>query len=393
MKKSNQYLQLIIIFVTIAYAIGLEMSAPSLFSIKNYFNATEKLSGMTITFHFIGILISSLIYGPISDSIGRKKILIIGLIIANIGGIMCVFSNSIYMLIFARLIQGIGISSVAVIVPTIISESYDQKDSAKFFRLNLACMTLFTAVAPVIGGFINNKFGWRENYLFVFIFQFLSLFLIFFAFEETLINKINKIDIRNILYKYLSIIKAKNFIFCSIVPVLLYSSYVGFISYTAFLYIDLFKFTDIQYSFSQLMILGAFALTNLLLSFVKYRYQYWEKKIIYLGLLLIFLGYFSIFFAKTANILTFLMMIALVGQAIISPLFFAKSYTLISEKGTASSFIGILRSFSVVLFTFFASYFYNKTILNIAIILSISSLLVLFFIIILFKNNLFKKNE
>lgn len=387
----QKFLPFLIIFITIASYIGFEISAPSLVSIGKFFNSSEKIVGFTITANFIGILLMSFFYGPISDHFGRRKILIFGLCIAVLGGILTVSAQSIEMIIFGRFIEGLGIAAPLTLISAIISEVY-KENSARVFRMNLGFLTVFTALGPVVGGFVNNFIGFRGNYLIVLILQVISLFLVCLFFQESLIKEIDhdtKINFKKVIKKITTVVRTPKFLSCLIIPVILYASFIGFVNYAAFLYVETFNLTDIKYSLHQGLMIGFFAITNLLLSFIKYDHKFWEKKMIYISSFLICISYILILFTKGAYGLTILMIIAFIGHAILSPIFFAKLYDFSKDKGTTSSVVGIIRSMFIVFFTWVCTYFYNGSVLNIGIILCLSFAVILLSIIHLFRSKLF----
>lgn len=383
-------LPLLIAIITISSYIGLEISAPSLPYIKKFFNISERLTGMIITIHFLGIFIMSFFYGPISDSIGRKKVLIFGIIVAALGCLISFLSTSISILIFGRFIHGLGSAAIMTMIPVMISESYSAEKATNLFRINSGILTIFSAIAPTIGGFINNIFSWRGNFSFLFILQVISLILIYLFFKDQSIKTNKNISIIGIFRKYLQILKTKNFIRFTFIPMMLYTPYLGFINYAAFLYIQNFGLNDIGYSIHQGLMIACFALTNIIFGLIKYNRSLWEKKLIYSSSIIIFFSYGMMFFVRNNEyFLTALIMLALIGHAILSPIFFAKIFSLVEEKGSASSLVSIIRSISTVFFTWLASFIYNGSVFNIALILFSSYIIVL---LLIFKEQIsFKK--
>lgn len=387
----QKILPFLIVFLTISSSIGLEISAPSLVSIKNYFNSTEKTVGLTMTLFFLGVVIMSFFYGPISDHLGRRKILIFGLNLACFGGVLTVFGKNIETLLLGRFIQGLGTAAAISLTPVIIADIFKEK-ATRFMRINLGLTTIFTAIGPLIGGFVNNAIGFRANYLIILLLQLFALFIIYIFFQESLIfekNHDKKINLIKIFVRLYNAIKTKDFLACLLIPTILYSSFLGFVSYAAFLYIETFGLTDVQYSINQTIIVLCFSITNLLFGFIKYNHQIWDKRLILFSSGLIFLSYFLILFSKNQYSLTFLISIAICGHAVLSPFFFAKLFSLSKERGSVSSVVGVFRSVLMVFFTWFAVAIYDGSVFNIGLILFSSFLIVLFCISILFRSQSF----
>ncbi|MGB6179413.1 MDR family MFS transporter, partial [Carnobacterium sp.] len=101
------------------------------------------------------------IYGKLSDMIGRKPILIIGLIIFVIGSSLCGLSQSMTQLIFFRAIQGIGAGAIMPVTSTIIADIYPLEKRAKIMGFNGAAWGVAGILGPLLGGFIVDLLSWH----------------------------------------------------------------------------------------------------------------------------------------------------------------------------------------------------------------------------------------
>ena len=108
--------------------------------------------------------------------------------ILAIGAIGCVIAPSISFLLFARFIQGLGAATSAVVVSAIIADRYKTKEASKLYGLMNAVFTTLMALAPVMGGFINNAIGWRGNYGVVALICGASWFLLMAFLPETIMS-------------------------------------------------------------------------------------------------------------------------------------------------------------------------------------------------------------
>ena len=156
-----------VILVIISTAAETDIFVPSLPAIKDYFGTTETWVQMIIGINFLGLCISGFFYGPLSDSYGRRPVLLIGLLILAVSSVACLFAQNMTSLLFWRFIQGLG-SSVAFVVPAaIIYDVYDQERAAKMLGIYNSFITFVMAFAPITGSWLYMSFGWRANFVFV----------------------------------------------------------------------------------------------------------------------------------------------------------------------------------------------------------------------------------
>src|SRR3989338_2279555 len=108
MKNSATLFFLYLFLISCLGQISSDVYLPALPTIRNVFDTTEQWMQLSLAVFMLGFSISHLIYGPISDAIGRKKPLLCGLGVCIIGTSLCLFSTNISTLIIGRILQGVG---------------------------------------------------------------------------------------------------------------------------------------------------------------------------------------------------------------------------------------------------------------------------------------------
>ena len=162
-----------------------DLYLPSIPAISKSLKTSTELTQLTVSIYLLGYSISSLMYGPISDTFGRKKPLLLGLILCLIGSFICMMSTDISILISGRLIQGIGGGAGMTITSAIIRDCCEGKKMAKFGSyLTMANMVVIIA-APVLGGYFQIFFGWNASFQFLFVYSFIILILVGLFLPET----------------------------------------------------------------------------------------------------------------------------------------------------------------------------------------------------------------
>lgn len=137
---------------------------PALPDIASSLMTSSSLVQWTLSVYFIGFALGVFYWGRCSDHIGRRPVMLLGLIIYGLGSVLCLFSQSIEWLLLARVLQAFGASVGSVITMTIIRESFHDIARQKLFSVIGIALSLSPALGPFIGGYVNDWFGWRANF-------------------------------------------------------------------------------------------------------------------------------------------------------------------------------------------------------------------------------------
>ncbi len=164
---------------------AIDIYLPSLPSMVLDLNTTKSIVQQTLTYFLVSFAFSQLFYGPISERFGRRIVLLIGLLIFIGGAVGAYLAHSIEFLLIMRLIQGIGIGSANVLCRAILRDLYHGTELAKKVAFLGILWVLSPVVAPVLGGYIEEWWGWRVNFLFLAIFVFMIWIWAFFFLPET----------------------------------------------------------------------------------------------------------------------------------------------------------------------------------------------------------------
>jgi MFS transporter, DHA1 family, multidrug resistance protein len=120
----------------------------------------------TMAAYLVGIAVSQLFYGPISDRFGRKPPLYFGFALYAIGAAGCALAASMPALTLLRVVQALGGSSGFVIGRAIVRDRCEPHEAARAFSLLMMIVALGPVFAPVAGGFVVTHFGWRATFVF-----------------------------------------------------------------------------------------------------------------------------------------------------------------------------------------------------------------------------------
>jgi DHA1 family bicyclomycin/chloramphenicol resistance-like MFS transporter len=149
--------------------LAMDLYLPSLPAIAAALAAPTSEVQLTISIYLVGFAAGQIVYGPVSDRFGRKPVLAVALVIFCAGTLACSVAPSIQALIAARALQGAGAAGVLVLARAIVRDLYDGPRAGRELSLMGAIMGIAPILAPTIGGFTQNAFGWRFGFLFIFV--------------------------------------------------------------------------------------------------------------------------------------------------------------------------------------------------------------------------------
>lgn len=147
-----------------------DMYLPSLPEMTHFFGCSASTVQLGLTFGMIGLGVGQLILGPFSDKYGRKRVLIISLLVFCIGAVASVFARTILFFLVCRLVQGLGASGGYFLARTIPTDIYHGRTLAKTMAIVGAINGFAPASAPVIGGFVSARFGWQGVFVVLAVF-------------------------------------------------------------------------------------------------------------------------------------------------------------------------------------------------------------------------------
>ena len=145
--------------------ISTDLYLPSLPGLAHYFAVSVADAQLTLSSFLVGLATAQLIYGPLSDRFGRRPVLLVGLGIYVGASIVCTFAPSVPILIFMRFVQAVGACVGPVLGRAIVRDVYGRDGAARVLAYMSAAMALAPAIGPIIGGFLEEWFSWRANFV------------------------------------------------------------------------------------------------------------------------------------------------------------------------------------------------------------------------------------
>lgn len=158
-------------------------------------NNNQKL----VTMIFLGLGFGQLVFGPLSDSFGRKPIVYTGFTLFVIASIICVTTNDFNVMIIGRILQGVGLAAPRTLSIAIIRDSYSGDFMAKILSIVVMVFILVPVIAPSLGQFLLHYYNWESIFYINLLFGLIVMLWFWQRQEETLDDK-NKIKFTPMLF-------------------------------------------------------------------------------------------------------------------------------------------------------------------------------------------------
>jgi DHA1 family bicyclomycin/chloramphenicol resistance-like MFS transporter len=146
-------------------ALSIDMFLPSLPAIAAAFDSPPATVQLTVTLFLMAFAASQLVYGPLSDRFGRRWVLIGGLGLYTVAGLACALAPTISILIGARVLQALGGGAGPVVARAVVRDLYERDRAARVFSYMSMVQSLNPMLAPIVGGYVHEAFGWRAIFL------------------------------------------------------------------------------------------------------------------------------------------------------------------------------------------------------------------------------------
>jgi len=137
-----------------------------------------ELIAWIVVAYLIATATAAPVYGRLGDAFGRRRLLIVSLVVAMTGSTLCALAVSTEMLIAARVLQGLGGGGLISLSQALIGQSVPPRERAQYQGYIAAVAVIASTVGPVIGGLLTEFFGWRSIFLFNIPFGLVAILLL-----------------------------------------------------------------------------------------------------------------------------------------------------------------------------------------------------------------------
>ncbi|MTV36674.1 multidrug effflux MFS transporter [Duganella radicis] len=185
----NILLTLLLAGLSMVGPLAIDTYLPSFPAITQAFDASPMLVQQTLSMFLFCFAFMMLFYGTLSDSFGRRPVIIVSLVLYIAASVVAALAQSIGVLLACRIVQGLAAGAGSVVGRAIVQDRFTGAEAQKILANIMMVFGLAPAIAPVLGGWLQVSFGWRSIFWFLSAFGILMLVAVQRALPESLAVK------------------------------------------------------------------------------------------------------------------------------------------------------------------------------------------------------------
>ena len=242
--------------------VGMQILLPALPVIKQKFYVTNDVAQLTLSLSMLAIAIGTLVYGPLSDKFGRKRVMLIGIVITIFGSIVCFVADSIMLLISGRFIQAFGGAVGLVLARAIVRDVYGPEEAARVIATLVMVMVVLPMMSPALGGELMQRFGFESVFIAIAFASAIAFVFLFLWLPETLAKPVPFEGVKSMLMTFSKLFASR--VFCGYAFCVTFVSVVffSFISAAPEIMVSVLKRPPTEYGYYFIMIPAGFMTGN-----------------------------------------------------------------------------------------------------------------------------------
>ncbi len=380
----------LVFFETVTYLAN-DMYLPSLPSLIKDLGIDHERAKLTLLYWFLGAASMQLFMGPLSDRYGRKVVIVVSAFLYVLSSLFCAMTDNITLMLIARFIQGTAVCSVVVAGYAAIHELYDTTTAIKIISIMFSITILAPALGPLFGALIIQVASWRAIFYLLAFLGLINLFSLMIVMPET-VKVATPIHFRSIFKDYFQISTRIAFLGFALPECLLMMAFICWIIESPFIIIEKYQQSTLVYGLIQLYIFVSFFVGGLITKRLVNKIQ--TIKIVFLGLGAAFIAALglvltTLYFANHENlflIVAFMMLLAIGSAMIFGPLNRLAIEACTEPMGRRMAIFSSLISFFCVFGTFLMTLFSDKTMNNLALVMTADTFLAFFLFFLFIKS-------
>ncbi|MHC8403203.1 MFS transporter [Pseudomonas sp. MDT1-17] len=261
----------------------LDVLLPSFPALADHFRTTPGNIAFSISLFAIGISLSQLLVGPLSDVIGRKSLLLAGMAVSIIGSAGCVLSTEYAWFLMFRVLQAVGCGCF-VLSQALIQDLFDGKERDQLRILMVTASGIFISVSPLVGTLLQQALDWPGSFI-VFIALAAAVFLKACFFLEN--RHITTAPRQSILQSYRRVCRDTGFLGYWLIAAIAFTCHFSFIVISPLIFMEQLQLSAYEFSLTLLLYGAAYIIGGIVARVLAGRITADRQIVVGLGLIFI----------------------------------------------------------------------------------------------------------
>ncbi|WP_127114967.1 multidrug effflux MFS transporter [Shimia sediminis] len=250
-----------LVLLTAVSVLSTNMYLPSLGHIAADFDVSYAMANLSISLYLAITAVLQILMGPLSDRYGRRPILMSGLVIYVAASVGCLLAQDIVVFLVFRMFQGAIVGGMAL-SRAVVRDMHDERSAASLIGYISLAMAIAPMTGPMIGGFLDQLFGWRANFVFFTVVGAALTLLCWWDLGET--NTQKSATIRDQFRTYPELLQSRRFWGYAICQTFSLGAFYVYITGAALVGADVFGLSTTQIGIAIGAITGGFAIGSFL---------------------------------------------------------------------------------------------------------------------------------
>jgi DHA1 family bicyclomycin/chloramphenicol resistance-like MFS transporter len=210
-RPDTRHLTVIAALLAMIGPFSIDAYLPSFPDIEIEFGISRAILSQSLAVYLLAFAISTLFWGPLADRFGRRLVILISMALYTLGSIGCALADSAESFMLLRVIQGLAASGGFIAGRAMIRDAHDAEAAHRAMSQVMMLFALAPALAPVLGGWLHDYFGWRSVFWFLSLFGGLLILMGFFVTETLQKEQRHSIHPVSVMRVYIGAILHKRF--------------------------------------------------------------------------------------------------------------------------------------------------------------------------------------
>lgn len=241
-----------------------DLVQPAMLTITQEFGVSSSWAPSSMSFFLLGGACLAWLLGPLSDRLGRKKVLLWGVVFFVICCLLILLTQSIEQFLAFRFLQGIGLTIISAVGYAAIQEIFEERDAIKVMALMANISLIAPLLGPVLGAFMIDHVSWHWGFIGIAILAALSWFGLKAKMPEHQIS-VPKQPIAYVWDDFKAVFKNKRFMVLALSLPMVSIPLILWIALSPVILVEQLGLTNMQYGFAQVPVLGGLILGNIVL--------------------------------------------------------------------------------------------------------------------------------